>query len=249
MQFNNTAGVGIIQRCEALSLLGDTGISGNTTLLRQFTGAVNQAYLEIVSQIMKVDTNWKFDDFNYNDYPEAPINLFASQRDYTLPVATVGANIATVLRINEVWVLNTSGLRQRLELMSANEEFDYISTGTPTKYRTDGKSIYMNIRPSATAVTLTGGLIIKFQRIPDAFTITDTTQQPGFIETFHELIPLKASAMFLLPINPQLSSLYSSGNMDAPARYESMTKQLISAYRNMNDDIPNVISFEKVNPV
>ena len=143
MQFNNTAGVGIIQRCEALSLLGDTGISGNTILLRQFTGAVNQAYLEIVSQIMKVDTNWKFDDFNYNDYPEAPINLVASQRDYTLPVATVGANIATVLRINEVWVLNTSGLRQRLELMSANEEFDYISTGTPTKYRTDGK-IYLH---------------------------------------------------------------------------------------------------------
>lgn len=242
-QFSDTTTrTGLIQLCEDFSKLGILGISGNAILLQRFTNLINIAYGEVVSAIMKVDKNWKWDDSNYTDYPEASITLVDSQRDYELPVASTGANTATLLRINRVWVLLTDGVtRQELTLMGQDEDFDTSSTGMPSKYRLNGKSIYIDQRPATGSVTLTGGLVIQFQRIPDAFLSTDTTQQPGFMQTYHHLLALKASAWYLLPVEPSLSLQYSSGREDAPGMFETGIKNLQADYAGKTDDAPRGI--------
>lgn len=207
MQYNNTTDKnGIIQREEFLCGLGDGGISGDSTLLKQFTALNNESYWEVFMAILTVDKRWKADDFNYTDYPEAPITMVASQRDYELPVAVTGANLATLLRVNRVWVLDAQGNRQELSRMEEGDDFDYTTTGQPSRYRLHGKSIYLDVRPNSTSVTLTNGLIIQFQRIPDAFTSADTTQQPGFMATYHDLIPIRSSAKFMMRSDPKVAA-------------------------------------------
>lgn len=208
MQYKNTTDKnGIIERAEMLCGLGDGAISGDTTLLKQFTGLMNQAYFEVVMAIMSVDKRWKFDDYNYNDLNNAPITMVTSQADYSIPVAVTSANIATFLRLNGVYFQEATGERTYLTPMT---EEDTLTTtdGTPTKYKNNGKSIIFQCPLSASCVTKYTTFHIEFQRVPDAFLYTDTTQQPGFIETYHDLIPLKGSALYLMSINPNLSQRY-----------------------------------------
>jgi hypothetical protein len=240
---------GLLQVSETLSLLGDGGITSNTTLTRQFINYINQAYWEVFMAILTVDKNWKADDFNYTDYPEAPITLVDSQRDYELPVAVTGANIATLLRVNRVWVLDTQGNRMLLEAMDTDEDFDYITTGIPTKYRLHGKSIYMNVRPASGQVTLTSGLIVQFQRVPDPFAYADldgnkeSTQQPGFMETFHDLLALRASAKYLRPTNSTLAQQYDN---EFYARLGIPPPTLVGAISNMDDNKAKGISTKPI---
>lgn len=209
MKFSDTTNKnGIIQLSESLCSLGDAGISSDAVLLKQFTNYVNMAYWEIFMASLSVDSNWKTDDFNYTDYPEAPITMVNSQSDYTLPVATTGENVATLLRVNKVWVLDTQGHRLDVEFDPDQDIQNFGVTGIPTEYRLHGKSIYLVPAPVSTAVTLASGLIIQFQRTPDAFTSADTTQEPGFMGTYHDLLALKASAWYLLPVNPNLATQY-----------------------------------------
>ena len=221
-----------MQMTESLSLVGDGGFTGDSTLFAKITSYINIAYNEVVDAILDVDTNWKFDDANRTDYPEATITMVASQRDYTLPVAFVGADSSTLLKINRVWVLDKNGNRQQLSLMNPNDDFDYSTTGLPSQYRLNGKSIFLDVRPSSTATTLTNGLIIQFERIQDYFTTEDATQEPGFIATYHDLLPLKASSLYLLPINTDLAERYE-------ARFQARLQKLKSAYSYMNDDATN----------
>lgn len=209
MQFSDTTNKnGIIQLIESLCKLDDGDITNDSTLLKVITAFVNQGYSEMVEGMMEVDKHWKWDDFNYSDYPESPITMVASQRDYSLPVAIASANAATLLRINRVWVLDQYGKRHELTKMKESDDFDYTNTGLPTRYRLHGKSIFLDLRPSAAATTLTNGLLIQYQRIYDAFTSADTTQQPGFKETYHDLLALYAAYRYLAGTDPDLSKDY-----------------------------------------
>ena len=232
MQFSDTTNkTGAIQTAEHLCRLGDAGISGNAVLLAQFTGLINRAYLEVTTAILSVDKNCKFDDFNYTDFPEASITLVDAQQDYTLPVAVTGQNIATLLRVNKVWVLDSNGDRHQLSPMGPDDDFDREATGLPTRYRINGKSILLDVLPAKESVKLSGGLIIAFQRVPDAFTSADTTQQPGFMETYHDLLPLRASSWYLLPTNPELALQYER-------QFLSRIEQLKGSYATFDDNIP-----------
>ena len=56
MQFSDTTNKnGIIQQIEFRTNLGDTGISGDATLLKQFTGQINDAYMKAVGIIIAAD--------------------------------------------------------------------------------------------------------------------------------------------------------------------------------------------------
>ena len=203
---NTTTKAGLIQRSEALCLLGDTGISANATLLKQFTAYLNEAYYEVWMAQMSANRTWLADDFNYTDKPDATITLVTSQADYTIPVAVASANVATFLRLNGVYTIK-NGARTYLRAMEASEDLRAID-GTPSAYRMNGKSITFDVQPSATYVSDLTSFHMEFQRIPDAFLSTDTTQQAGFMETYHDLLPLKASAIYLLPTNTQLATQY-----------------------------------------
>lgn len=242
MQFNNvTDKNGIIQRIELLCSIGDGGISGDSTLLKQVTGLVNESYFEIWMAQMSVDNNAKSDDFNYTDYPDAPITMVLNQADYTLPVAVVGGNVASFLRLNGVY-FKVNGQRQYLSPMDGDDVLTSVAS-EPIKYTVDGKSIIFQCPLSQGTLTKYGSTFyVKFQRVPDAFTSADTTQQPGFLETYHDLIPLRASAKYMLPIDANLSARL---DQQFYTRLQFFKRDIA----NMDDASPRAITTECVNPV
>ena len=193
--FNKTSDKsGLIQLCETFAVLGDTGISGNATLLSQFTNYINIAVGDVRSAMMRVDRTWKSDDYNYTDYPDAPITLVLSQADYTLPVSATGLNAATLLRVNGVYFI-LNGVRIYLRKMD-NDESRYATNGIPTAYKLQGKSIFLDYQASSDALTLYTNLHIEFQRLDDPFVSGDTTQQPGFQANYHHILAFRACALY-----------------------------------------------------
>jgi hypothetical protein len=237
MQYSDTAltyGGGIVQAEEQLCNLGNGGIANNTTLLKQFAGYNNRAYYEIWMAQLSVDRKMKADDYNYTDYPDAPITMIVSQQDYTIPVATTGANVATFLRLNGIY-FTVNGERTYLRPMEEDEQLS-STAAEPTAYRMNGKSIWFNCPMSAATLTkYSSTFYVEFQRVPDAFAYNDTTQQPGFMETYHDLIPLRASAWYLLPINPTLATQYEQRFL---ARLELFKRDVA----NMDSKRENVIT-------
>jgi len=238
MQYSDTTNKnGIIQREEMLCGLGDGGISNDSTLLKQFTALNNSSYFEIWMEEMAADFSQLADDYNYTDIPDAPITTVTGQADYTLPVATVGANVATFLRVNGLYY--TQG-GERIYIRRMNPDETLSSTnGVPTSYIINGKSITFNCPLTADFVSLHSTFHVEFQRIPDAFTSADTTQQPGFMESYHELIPLRSSAKYLLPLNPNLSQLYTN-------EYEKLLMKFKRDISNVDDQQDQNITSEYI---
>lgn len=198
------ATVGLIQRCESLCSMGYGAISGDTTLLKQFTGYINTAYDKMVMAEMSVDKNRKYDDYNYTDLNDAPITMVAPQADYTLPVAVTSANVSTFLRLKGVYFI-ANGVRTYLTPMTQDDTLT-TTAGEPTKYQLNGKSIIFQCPLSSATLAKYGSVFhVEFQRVPDAFLYTDTTQQAGILGTYHELIAVEASSMYLKPIDANLS--------------------------------------------
>lgn len=241
MDFSNiTTFNGLIQLCEQFSLLGNGGISNSPTLLAQFTNYLNIADNIAWSQIMSVDRNDKADDFNYTNVPVATITMFVNQSDYTLPVASVGANANTFLRLNGIYFLY-QGSRIYIPKQGAGDVFTTIAA-EPTFYKTNGKSIFFNCPLSATTLTKYSSVFyVEFQRIPSFFASTDTTKQAGFMATYHYILALKASSLYLLPINPALAREYSSGKWQLgrygrPAEFEESVLFLMRDYVLRDDN-------------
>ena len=245
MDFNKTSDKsGLLQLCESLCLLGDTGITSNATLKAQFTNYLNMALSEVWSEIIKVNKTAKADDFNYTDIPNAPIALVNSQADYSLPVASTGANANTLQAINGVYHTK-NGVRTYLRPME-NDETLLAIDGVPTAYRIQGKSIFLNVQPSAAFVTDVTSLHVEFQRIPSYFISSDTTKQAGFMAAHHPILALKASSWYLKPTNYQLSRQYSSGRDDAPGDFETGLRKLKSDYANLDDSVEGNITSEYI---
>lgn len=203
MKYSDTTNkTGIIQTCELLLDIGDTGISGNSTLLAQFTNLVNKSFDNVVSYIMQNEGDYTWDDFNYSDFPIATTNLITTlgseQSDYTLPIAATSADGSTFLRLIKVNVLDTAGNWQTLypisESMVENPlETTFKPAGFPRYYKQLSNSIVLYPAPAASQVTSTAGLKVFFQRDKVDFVASDTTKQPGFPSIYHYLLPLEAS--------------------------------------------------------
>lgn len=209
MVFSDTtlATQGLIQRCEALCSMGNGAISGDTTLLKQFTGYINSAYDKMWMAQMSVDKNLRSDDPNYTDLPDAPITMVLDQADYTLPVAVTGGNVSTFLRLKGVYFIY-QGQKKYLTPMTPLDSLTTTSD-EPSKYQLNGKSIIFQCPLNQATLTRYGSVFhVEFQRVTDAFLSTDTTQQPGILGTYHEQIAVEASAIYLKPITPQLAQMY-----------------------------------------
>lgn len=201
------ATIGLIQRCESLCSIGNGGISGDAVLLKQFTGYINSAYDKMVMAEMSVNGNRKYDDYNYTDLNDAPITMVLNQADFSVPVAFTGGNIATFLRLKGIY-FTANGQRVYLTPMKETDTFTSIA-GEPTKYQLNGKSIVFQCPLSQATLTKYGSVFhVEFQRVPDAFTSADNTQQPGILGTYHELIAIEASSTYLKPIDLNLSISY-----------------------------------------
>ena len=86
---DTTNKTGLIQRCEFLTTLGDTAISGNATLLKQFTASINTYWNKILTVILKTNDEWDYDDLNKTDFPILTTSTVASQQDYAMPAGAL----------------------------------------------------------------------------------------------------------------------------------------------------------------
>lgn len=239
MQFSDTSNKsGLIQDCEILLNFPDAGISGDTTLLKQFTNLINQAYLKTIGYVLESSGTWEWDDPNHTDFPIATTTLVNNQQDYTLPVAVTGGNASGLLTIQRVEVMDSAGDYYKLDpidetnISEALAEFEETA-GKPRFYRTVGHSVELYPKPSTSQVTASEGLKCYFQRTPDLFTSADTTQQPGIPQPFHRLLSLEACMDYasirglpnvqylqtkIIEVKASLQSFYGQRNKDVKTR-------------------------------
>ena len=214
---DTTNKTGLIQRCEFLTNLGDTAISGNATLLKQFTASINTYWNKILTVILKTNDEWDYDDLNKTDFPILTTSTVASQEDYAMPAGALKIKRLEISYDGTNWYkaepfdVTESGVATDTTSISAN-----FSTSQPF-YDMLGNSILLYPIPSS---AVTNGLKIWIAREPTYFVSTDTTKEPGFDEPFHDMVAVGASMDFAvakgLKNKSDLASMY--------ADYESKLK-------------------------
>lgn len=197
MVFNDTSTKdGLLQRCELYTGLGDAAISGDTNKLKYFTSFINSNYHKIVTMILDSQDEWDFDDINHTTYPIGTIPLVASQRDYTLPASL------KILRLKRVDITYDGTNYYKAEPFDTGETSYGLGNDTTTDGRFSKTSpVYdlignaIRIYPLASTSDVTAGakIRIEFWREIDSFTTSDTTQEPGIDEPFHNMIAVGAS--------------------------------------------------------
>lgn len=141
MQFSDTLNAsGLIQACERITQLGDTGISNNPALLKSFTFRLNQALDRFVSLLLGADGTWQWDDSNYEDFPIGVTNLVSGQYDYIFASDVLGIEKVLAADPAGSWLeLVPVDLHER-RLASRNIWQRPGSVGIPTSYDKFGTS-------------------------------------------------------------------------------------------------------------
>lgn len=162
---------------------------------------------EVVSLVITADGRWQYDDKNYSDLAIATTTITANQQDYSLTTDH--------LQIERIEVKSSNSYRQLVPYDNA----DYnglsitqlaLTTGFPIMYDLIGNSIFLWPVPN---FTLASALKIYFRRGPlkydysanaNAGQFTDstgsgaTTDKPGFVSLFHDLISDQASFKYCI---------------------------------------------------
>ena len=152
----------------------------------------NRWVYRVISWARKASVGWKFDDWNHSTTATARQTLVDGQSGYELD--------STITSIDSVAVKDSNGTLHFLtpkEKKDLTTPFDdYKSTnGMPTEYFLEGNIIFLKPAPDTTnSVTATKGLVMEVGRETDAFTASDTTQEPPLNNDYQEIIPLGISA-------------------------------------------------------
>ena len=248
MQFSDTTTKqGLIQECEFWTNLGDAGISGDSTLLKQFTSRINRAYERVLPLVLSMDDTMQWDDPNYTDKPIARTDLVSGQQDYS---AISDEDSNSILNVVKVFVLQSSTATEYVELrrvpVGVGGEARILSpattfVGIPTEFVELGGSINLGPIPNYTA---TNGLKIMFERSPSYFASTDTTKKSGIPEPFHQLLALHASKDWLAVNKPENGLLIGEIKQEIMKREDKLTKQNAARYpkrkRVMGGDVSSV---------
>jgi hypothetical protein len=236
MVFSDTTNLtGMIQECERGLFSSDYGrISGNTTILKEFTSYMKQGIDEVTKKKLQADNTWDFDDSEHTDFPIATTDIVASQEDYSLAV--------THLIVKRVEIKDEAGNWKKLTPIDNREIKDAIDEFRDSSSIPDYYDVYQNsIRLFPTAsYNSTDGLKVYFQRPMDYFETTDTTKAPGFASIFHRLVPMWANYFYAayhqMPIADSIRAEISLKERDLKAffrgRHEDMPKRIIPHYKS-----------------
>jgi len=204
MKYSDTTSLsGIIQEEERLTGLGYAAISGNTTLLKEFTSLNNIEGNKVLHLIHSSTGNWIYDDSNHDDLPTATSDLVENTSVYAIP--------SDALTIKRIEVKDSAGNWYKLQPISLeqiNSEGEFFSvSGRPIYFRliNDTLEVY-----PATNYNSSNGLRVFYDRAGVDFLTTDTTKTPGFASLYHTVIPIGASLAWLkvkIPNSPQIPLL------------------------------------------
>lgn len=235
MQFNDTTNKdGIIQQIEFRTNIGDAGITGDSTLLKQFTGQINNAYMRAFSVIMQADGIWTVDDANHGNQPRATTNLVSGQSNYRV-LSTAPSTSQDWLEVIGVNIKDSNGNWVKLEYkadknFSETKQQRDVNGGTPTSFYFEGTQIFLDCEPDYAS---TNGLEVIFNRAPLLFASTDTTKRPGFASLFHEYLVLKPTYWWekykrtgdseqtkrdIMEMEKDMADFYSNRNKYEPTR-------------------------------
>jgi hypothetical protein len=194
----NEAYKGLVQFYEKEVGYNPGDVSGNTSLLQDFTAEANLAFDDFLSIAFGPDGTWQFDDSNHNDYPFITTNLVSGQRDYTF---TTDGSSNIILDIFRVMAKPSStGYYQDLtpvdqntpNALNSDDTISFIdgqnTTGIPTRYDKIANGIMLDLIPNYNA---TAGLRLFINREPSYFVYTDTTKKPGVPGNLHAWFYLK----------------------------------------------------------
>jgi energy-coupling factor transporter ATP-binding protein EcfA2 len=209
---NTTTQIGLIQKCEIFTGLGKTGISGNSDLLKQFTGLLNDEYGDFVAEAIESDGRFQYDDSNHTKQPAATFSLVADQSEYLFTTDEQGNQILrlgyiSVKDANGDWIDLVPFDRWKNGMGLAYDEF-MSESGTPQAFDIqDGTGVKLFPAPNYSS---SGGGKVYFQREPDYFASTDTTQKPGLPGPFHIGLAYGAASVWLASKNKAKSEFYDT---------------------------------------
>lgn len=205
---------GLIQDCEDNLNFPPAGISGNTTLLQQFTRYINVWYHKVVTMILQSEDGFDFDDSTITtNYPIATRAMVGSQRDYKFSTAlwsligteggAAASNAAIApLRIKRVDFTYDGSTYYKAEIVDSGQigsgmgnDTNLDGTFSQTKPFYDLSNGALLAYPTATAAQVSAGakIRIEFSRDITEFTPSDTTKLPGFDANFHQILSAGAS--------------------------------------------------------
>lgn len=223
LQFSNTSNreLGLIQDCEDNLNFPAAGISGNSSLLAQFTRLSNVWYQKIMTMILASQDDWDWDDSNQTDYAIATASMVANQQDYAIPLSL------GILKIQRIDLSYDNGGSWRralpIDVQEINAPIDTttiqsnFATVAP-RYDIRDNAIFLYPIPTSNS---TNGIKIWFSRGPLEFITTDNTKQPGIDAAFHRMISIGASYDYAASKNlPQTQKLQND-----LADYEMRLKQ------------------------
>ena len=195
LKYNQTSSLdGIIQEIEHELDFKYGDISGDTTLLKQFTVAVNLTWDNYLSIALPASGKWQFDDSNQTDYPIIKTNLVDGQRDYTFTTDEGGNLILDIYKV-AILLSATDTLYQEIkpiDQQSDTEAWGILSEntteGTPYQYDKTANGLFLDPIPSYNA---TNGLKVYINREASYFTTSDTTKKPGCPGLHHRYFVLK----------------------------------------------------------
>ncbi len=196
MVFNDTtlATVGLIQRCEDWTGIGDGGISGDPTTLKKFTAHINEGLHDVYIEMLKSHDGFDPDDTNYTDYPIGTFPLTVN-RDYTFPASMKFLELKRLditydgTNYFKAESIDSAQIEALGNATAEDADFSF------TQPRYDPKSNGFFLYPKATTAQVAAGAAarIEFTRTFDEFASTDTTQEPGIDRPWHDLIAICAS--------------------------------------------------------
>lgn len=201
---------GLLQICEFWTGLGDTGITGDSTLKLIFTTRINAAFERLMPKLLSWSNYLKWDDTNHTDLPIGNFNIVSGQADYTI---AQDDNSLDILNITNLMILQSSTDTNYIEIeeMSMDDPDATLAmspnsgdTGTPIKWLKKGNTIFLFPKPSYSA---TSGGKIFFEREKSVFVAADTTKEAGIPIPFQELLALYASYDWLLVNKPDAVTL------------------------------------------
>ena len=190
---------------------------------------INIAYDRVVSLINHSDSKQQWDDGNETDLPSTTFALVSGQKDYSLAT--------THHTIDRVEPLPNEGGATSWKLLTQIDRTDIDislpayagANGEPSEYDLVGTSIILYSAPNYTQAA---SMRIYFTRGGKLFTsaeVTTGTKTPGFVSTFHDLIPLWVSYDYAIVNLPNIAAgLF--------AEIQRKEKELVEFYGGRNRD-------------
>lgn len=133
---------------------------------------INSAQDIMVGKIIEVCRSYPYDDENFANIAEGTLDLDEGVSKYTITDRFLTISEVKIKDVGGTWhIVSPETQVEDGEIVETQE----AQTGLPTKYRIVGRTIFLRKAPTASSVTLTAGLLIKYTRASYQVTTSDIT--------------------------------------------------------------------------